>query len=158
MFFPKVLPVPSIADVLSKHQLALWQWCNSPEACPCNAFLSHCFKAERWPYLQAVSINWHFYRMNASKYKSLKLLPTYRFSATCVCVRARARARACVCVCVWIIETFCHDELHCCSLFYMKFKQVGMVKTPFLALIVLICNYLYVLVSYFVMRPAALTW
>jgi hypothetical protein len=40
-------------------------------------------------------------------------------------------------LCVWgrIIETFCHDELHCCSLFYMKFKQVGMVKTPVQALI-----------------------
>jgi hypothetical protein len=40
-----------------------------------------------------------------------------------------------VCVCGRIIGTFCHGELHCCSLFYMKFKQVGMVKTSFQAVI-----------------------
>jgi len=88
--------------------------------------------------------------MNARKYKSLKLLPTLIFSSVCVCVCVCVRVRACA----YVIETFCHDELHCCSLFYMKFKkQFGMVKTPFQALIVLICNYLYVLVSYFIMRP-----
>jgi hypothetical protein len=41
-----------------------------------------------------------------------------------------------VCVCgTVVVETICHDELYCCSLFDMKFKHVGMVNTPFQALI-----------------------